>query len=75
MPEPILLNHYVHTNEDEPLEDKVKLLQVYPQYTHIQYKDGRETTVSLFHLAPFVEDTFYPNNILCEHNIEVDSRR
>ncbi len=32
--------------------DKVELLQANPQYAHIRHPDGRETTVSIRHLAP-----------------------
>ena len=32
-----------------------------------------ETTVSLHHLAPLPEDTFHPNSILPEPNIQVDN--
>ena len=73
MPGPVLLKCYIRTNKYEPLVDEVELLQSNPQYTHIQYADGRETTVSLRHLAPLPEDTFRSNNILPEPNIQVDS--
>ena len=61
-----MLKRHVRTNKDEPL-------QANPQYGHVRYADGRETTVSLNHLAPLPEDTFHPNNILPEPNIQVDS--
>ena len=53
--------------------DEVDLLQANPQYAHVQYADGRETTVSLHHLVPLPEDIFHPNNILPEPNIQVGS--
>ena len=70
---PVLLECHVRTNKDEPLVDKVELLQANPQYAHVRYTDGQETTVSLHHLAPLPEYTFCPNNILPEPNIQVDS--
>ena len=73
MPGPVLLKRHIRTKKDEPLVNKVELLQANPQYSHVRYADGRETTVSLRHLAPLPEDTFYPNNILPEPNIQVDS--
>ena len=32
--------------------DEVRLLPANPQYVHIRHTDGRETTVSIWHLAP-----------------------
>ena len=32
--------------------DEVQLLQANPQYAHVRHADGRETTVSIRHLAP-----------------------
>ena len=32
--------------------DEVELLQANPQYAHVRYPDGRETTVATKHLAP-----------------------
>ena len=43
----------------EPLVDQVHLLEANPQYAHIRYPNGRESTVSLRHLAPV--STFEPN--------------
>ena len=39
-------------SKTEPIVDEVELLQANPQYAHIRYLDGRETTVSMRHLAP-----------------------
>ena len=51
-PGPILLKRHVRHSKSEPLVDQVELLQANPQYAHVRYPDGRETTVSLRHLAP-----------------------
>ena len=40
----------------EPLVETVDLLDVNPNYAHVRLNNGRETTVSLRHLAP-VGDT------------------
>ena len=42
----------MRNNKYEPLVDEVQLIEANPQYAHIRYPDGRETTVSLRHLAP-----------------------
>ena len=72
-PVPVLLKHYVCTNKDEPLVDEVELLHANPQYAHVRYADGQETTLSLCHLAPLPDNIFCPINILLEPNIYVDS--
>ena len=36
----------------DPLVDEVELLEANPQYAHVRLPDGRETTVSIRHLAP-----------------------
>ena len=51
-PGPVLLKRHVRHSKAEPLVDQVELLQADPQYAHVRYPDGRETTVSLRHLAP-----------------------
>ena len=51
-PGPVLLKRHVRTSKSDPLVDEVELLQVNPQYAHIRHPDGRETTVSIRHLAP-----------------------
>ena len=37
---------------DLPLVDEVELIEANPQYAHIRYQNGRESTVSLRDLAP-----------------------
>ncbi|XP_065642020.1 uncharacterized protein LOC136073774 [Hydra vulgaris] len=51
-PGPILMKRHLRNNKYEPLVDEVQLIDANPQYAHIKYPDGRETTVSLRHLAP-----------------------
>ena len=51
-PGPVILKCHVRTSKNDPLVDEVQLLQANPQYAHIRHTDGRETTVSIQHLAP-----------------------
>ena len=51
-PGKVLLRRQVRTNKYEPLVDEVDLLEANPEYSHIRYPDGRESTVSTRHLAP-----------------------
>ncbi|XP_065683116.1 uncharacterized protein LOC136096010 [Hydra vulgaris] len=46
------MKRHLRNNKYEPLVDEVQLIDANPQYAHIKYPDGRETTVSLRHLAP-----------------------
>jgi len=48
----VLLRRHVRHSKTEPLVDEVELLQANPNYAHVRYADGRETTVSTRHLAP-----------------------
>ncbi|KAG5866006.1 hypothetical protein JTB14_018186 [Gonioctena quinquepunctata] len=42
---------YVRSSEYDPLVEEVELIDVNPQYARVRLEDGRETTVSLRHLA------------------------
>ena len=69
---PVLLKRHVRTSKDDPLVDEVKLLQANQQYAHIRYTDGRETTVSIRHLAPLPEDT-HIHDVLPAPDVQEDS--
>lgn len=49
---PVLLKRHPRMNKTDPLVDEVELLQAGPNYAYIRYPDGKETTVSVKHLAP-----------------------
>ena len=51
-PGPVLLKRHIRASKTDPLVDEVELLQANPQYAHIRHTDGRESTVSIRHLAP-----------------------
>ena len=55
-PGAVLLKRHVRQSKTEPFVDQVELLQANPQYAHIRYPDGRESTVSIRHLAPMGEE-------------------
>ena len=48
----VLLKRQVRSSKTDPLVDEVELLEANPNYAHVRYPDGRETTVSIKHLAP-----------------------
>ena len=50
-PGPVWLKKHVRTKSD-PLVEEVVLLDANPKYAHVQFPDGRESTVSLKDLAP-----------------------
>lgn len=41
----------------EPLVETVDILEVNPNYAHVRLNNGRETTVSLRHIAPLGDKT------------------
>lgn len=54
-PGPVLMKRPVRHSKYEPLVEEVLLLEGNPEYSHIRFPDGRETTVSSRHLAPVGE--------------------
>ena len=51
-PGTVLLRRFVRHSKYEPLVDEVELVEANPQYAHVRYPDGRESTVSIKDLAP-----------------------
>ena len=55
-PGPVYLKRHVRASKYDPLVDEVELLEANPHYAHVRLPDGRESTVSLRHLAPVGEE-------------------
>ena len=51
-PGKVLLKRFVKNSKYDPDLIEVELLEANPQYAYIKYPNGRESTVSLRHLAP-----------------------
>jgi len=51
-PGPVFLRKFVRNSKFSPIVEKVELLQANPNYAHIRFPSGRESTVSLGDLAP-----------------------
>lgn len=51
-PGPVLARRNVRNSKYEPLVDEVELIEANPQYALVRHVDGRESSVSLKHLAP-----------------------
>ena len=47
-----LLKRHLRGSKYEPLVETVDILEVNPNYSHVRFNNGRETTVSLRHIAP-----------------------
>uniref|UniRef100_A0A0K8SWX3 Uncharacterized protein n=1 Tax=Lygus hesperus TaxID=30085 RepID=A0A0K8SWX3_LYGHE len=47
-----LMRRHIRQSKYDPLVDEVELIEVNPSYARVKLQDGRETTVSLKHLAP-----------------------
>ena len=52
VPGPVLLKRHVRQSKYDPLVDKVELLDANPYYAHVRFPNGKESTVSVRHLAP-----------------------
>ena len=55
-PGKVLLRRFVRHSKNDPWVDEVDLIEANPQYAHIRYEDGRESTVSLKDLTPSGQD-------------------
>lgn len=51
-PGKVLLRRHVRSCKYDPLVEEVELIDANPEYAHVRFPSGRETTVSLRHLAP-----------------------
>lgn len=51
-PGPVWMKKHVRSSKYEPLVQEVELIEANPDYAHVKFPDGRETTVSIKHLAP-----------------------
>ena len=51
-PGKVLLRRFVRQSKNDPLVDEVELIEANPQYAHIRFDNGRESTVSVKDLAP-----------------------
>lgn len=66
-----LLKQHVRTSKTDPYVEEVTLVHVNPQYAHVRHANGKETTVSLKHLAPPGVDcsSLNPNGQIGDVNI------
>ena len=53
-PGPVFLKQHVRKSKYDPSVVKVELLEANPNYAHVRHPDGRESTVSLRDVAPYV---------------------
>ena len=68
-PGSVLVRRHARSSKYEPLVEKVDLIHATPQYAHVRYKDGRETSVSLRDVVPIpLENKFDPLSPLMEEN-------
>ena len=69
-PETVLVQRHARSSKYEPLVEKVDLIHATPQYAHVRYKDGRETSVSLRDVAPIhLENKSDPLSPLTKENL------
>ena len=51
-PGPVFLRKHARRSKYEPVVQEVELLEANPEYAHVRFENGRESTVSLRDLAP-----------------------
>ncbi|GFS66714.1 retrovirus-related Pol polyprotein from transposon opus [Trichonephila clavipes] len=69
-PGPVLMKNQMRANKYEPIVQEVELIEANPDYAHVKLGDGRETTVSIRHLAPRGETTRSKDNKGAEENVQ-----
>ena len=68
-PGPVLFRRHVRASKYEPLVDEAVLLETNPQYAHIRFTNGRESTVSVSDLA--LRNSFLSGDVV-DDNIQKD---
>ena len=63
-PGSVYLKNYSRSSKNDPLVQEVELIHTNPQYAQVKFPDGKESTVSLQHLAPM------PPRSTTDHSIE-----
>lgn len=56
-PGPVYLKRHVRNSKYDPIVDEVELIEANPEYAHVRFPNGRESTVSLRDLAPLPSST------------------
>ncbi|GFW05150.1 putative retrovirus-related pol polyprotein from transposon opus [Trichonephila clavipes] len=67
---PVLMKNQMRANKYEPIVQEVELIEANLDYAHVKLGDGRETTVSIRHLAPRGETTRSEDNKGAEENVQ-----
>ena len=69
-PGTVLMKRHVRNSKYDPLVEEVELIESNPEYAYVRYPDGRESTVSLRHLAPCGQPALNQSNIPFNDNVE-----
>ncbi|GFV57690.1 putative retrovirus-related pol polyprotein from transposon opus [Trichonephila clavipes] len=67
---PVLMKNLMRANKYDAIVQEVELIEANPDYAHVKLGDGRETTVSIRHLAPRGETTRSEDNKGAEENVQ-----
>lgn len=67
-PEPGLLRRFVRSGKHGLVVDKLELMDINPTYANIRYLDGRESTVLVRDLAPFLDVNNVKASIISDSN-------
>lgn len=72
-PGPVYLKRHVRSSKYDPVVDEVELLEANTQYAHIRMPDGRQSTVSLRHLAPVGDERQFESSSETSSTLEENS--
>jgi hypothetical protein len=63
-PGPVYLKRHVRSSKYDPVVDEVELIEANPEYAHVRFPNGRQSTVSIRDIAPL------PTPVVAEPNQE-----
>lgn len=69
-PGTVFMKRHIRQSKYDPLVDEVELLEANPDYAHVRLPDGKETTVSVHHLAPKSNTPFSKNEKLISQPLD-----
>ena len=72
-PGPVYLKRHIRSSKYDPVVDEVELLEANTQYAHVRMPDGRQSTVSLRHLAPVGDERLFESSSETSTTLEEDS--
>ena len=72
-PGPVYVRRHIRSSKHDPLVDEVELLHATPNYAQVRFPSGRESTVPVRDIAPFVNENVISNDISLNENAPLNT--